>query len=61
MLDAMFGLQAASGYLITDLFKLSLCILSAALVYGVVLYLLKLPEIELIVVKMKERLSGSTV
>jgi putative peptidoglycan lipid II flippase len=60
LIDAMFGVQAASGYLITDLFKLSLSVLSGALVYGVVLYLLKLPEIELIVTKMKERFAGST-
>lgn len=59
LIDNLFGLGAASGYLLTDLGKLTVCIASGAIVYGVVLYLLKLPEIVLITSSLKERLAGS--
>ena len=61
IIDLMFEVRAASGYFITDLFKLAVCILSGALIYGVVLFLLKLPEIELIATRFKGRFDGGSV
>ena len=58
LIDALFGVRVASGYLIIDLFKLSVCIFSGALIYGFVLYLLKLPETELIASSLKKRFAG---
>jgi putative peptidoglycan lipid II flippase len=59
ILDAMFGVRVKSGYLITDLLKLTVSIFSGAIVYGVALYLTGLPELQMIVGKFRERFSGA--
>ena len=57
-LDGLFGLRAASTSIIVDMLMLAICITSGVVVYGVVLYKLNLPELHLVVERLKERLSG---
>ncbi len=54
-LDGLFGLRAAGTNIIFDMLKLALCIISGVVVYGVVLYKLNLPELQLVVERLKER------
>jgi putative peptidoglycan lipid II flippase len=56
--DHFFRVRTASGSIIADMFTLTLGIVSGAAVYGVVLYQLGLPELQLIVDRMKARFAG---
>jgi putative peptidoglycan lipid II flippase len=58
LLDGIFGVQAASGNIIVDMVMLAIGITSGGVVYGVVLYKLNLPELQLVVDGLKARLSG---
>ncbi|MEN8134011.1 MAG: murein biosynthesis integral membrane protein MurJ [Thermodesulfobacteriota bacterium] len=57
-LDGLLGLRAAGSNIIVDMLMLAICITSGVVVYGVVLYKLNLPELQLVVERLKERLSG---
>jgi peptidoglycan biosynthesis protein MviN/MurJ (putative lipid II flippase) len=50
--------RVASGSIVVDMCMVAIAIVSGAAVYGVVLYQLGLPELQLIVGRMKERFSG---
>ena len=59
MIDTVFGAKDASGNVLVDIFILMTSIISGAVVYGVALYLTGLPELRMIVDKLRERFSGA--
>ena len=58
LLDHFFGVRASCGSILGDIFVLAGCILSGAIVYGGVLYKINLPELLMIVSRLKERIAG---
>lgn len=58
ILDNVLGLRGGSGHIISDILVLATGIVSGAAVYGIVLYKINLPELQLIVGKFKERLAA---
>ena len=59
LIDTVFGAEDASGSVLADIFILIISIVSGATVYGFALYLTGLPELQMIVGKFRERLSGA--
>ncbi len=57
-LAGFLGLRAASSNIVIDMLMLAICITSGAAVYGLVLYKLNFPELQLVVERLKERFSG---
>jgi putative peptidoglycan lipid II flippase len=58
LLDGLFGLRAPKGNVLGDIVGLTVCVLSGAIIYGAALYMMKLPEMRVIVDRFKERLAG---
>jgi putative peptidoglycan lipid II flippase len=55
LLDGLFGVRTVSTTILLDMLMLAICIASGVVVYGVVLYKLNLPELQLVVESLKGR------
>jgi len=56
LLDGQFDLRAPSGSIVVDALNLTICIVSGAALYAAALYRMNLPELRLLVERLKNRL-----